>query len=145
MAEKTQGEITIGANPRAVMDVIADFEAYPEWASGVKKTEIIEKDAQGRGQKVRFEVSLLGLSGWYVLTYTYEPDDAGISWTYVDGSPIKNLEGEYLLSSSNGDTEVVYRSSVEPGIPMIGFMKRKIEKQVIDTALKGLKKRVESL
>jgi hypothetical protein len=34
---------------------------------------------------------------------------------------------------------------VEPGIPMIGFMKRKMEKQVIDIALKGLKKRVESL
>ena len=41
-------------------------------------------------------------------------------------------------------TEVVYQASVEPGIPMIGFMKRKIQGQVIDIALKGLKKRVES-
>jgi ribosome-associated toxin RatA of RatAB toxin-antitoxin module len=144
MAERTQGEITIAADPRAIMDVIADFEAYPEWASSVKKSEILERDADGRGQKVRFEVSLLGLNGWYELTYSYEPDDAGISWTFVDGSPIKNLEGEYVLSGTDGSTKVVYRASVEPGIPMMGFMKRKMESQVIDIALKGLKKRVES-
>jgi ribosome-associated toxin RatA of RatAB toxin-antitoxin module len=144
MAERTQGEITIAADPRAIMDVIADFEAYPEWASSVKKSEILERDAEGRGKKVRFEVSLLGLNGWYELTYAYEPDDTGISWTFVDGAPIKNLEGEYSLSGGDGSTDVVYRASVEPGIPMIGFMKRKMEKQVIDIALKGLKKRVES-
>ena len=144
MAERTQGEITIAADPRAIMDVISDFEAYPEWASGVKSSEIKERDADGRGQKVRFEVSMLGLSGWYELTYTYLPGDAGISWTFVDGAPIKNLVGEYALSGTGGSTKVVYRASVEPGIPMIGFMKRKMESQVIDIALKGLKKRVES-
>ena len=101
--------------------------------------------AQGRGQKVHFEVSLLGLSGWYELTYAYQPDDAGVGWSFVDGSPIKNLEGEYALTGTDGQTEVVYRASVEPGIPMMGFMKRKMEQQVIDIALKGLKKRVESL
>ena len=144
MAERTQGEITIAAEPRAIMGVIADFEAYPEWASGVKKSEVQERDGDGRGQKVRFEVSMLGLSGWYELTYTYKPDDEGISWTFLDGSPIKNLEGEYALTGSSGSTKVVYRASVEPGIPMMGFMKRKMESQVIDIALKGLKKRVES-
>ena len=77
MAERTQGVITIAAEPRAIMDVIADFEAYPEWASGVKKSDVQERDAEGRGQKVRFEVSMLGLSGWYELTYAYKPDDAG--------------------------------------------------------------------
>jgi len=144
MAEKTEGTTTIDAEPAAVMGVIADFEAYPEWASGVKEVQVLEQDKDGRGYKVRFEVSMLGLSGWYALTYTYN-GEKGISWTFVDGSPIKNLEGEYVLEPSGGSTKVVYRASVEPGIPMIGFMKRKMEKQVIDIALKGLKKRVESL
>ena len=87
---------------------------------------------------------MMGLSGWYALNYAYN-GDKGISWTFVDGSPIKSLEGEYELSPAGGSTGVVYRASVEPGIPMIGFMRRKMEKQVIDIALKGLKKRVESL
>lgn len=145
MAEKTEGKITIAADPKAVMDVIADFEAYPDWANIVKKVAVQERDKQGRGHTVRFDVSLVGLSGWYELIYDYKPDDSGVSWTFVDGSPIKNLEGEYSLTDAGGKTEVVYRATVEPGIPMIGFMKRKIEGQVIDIALKGLKKRVESL
>jgi ribosome-associated toxin RatA of RatAB toxin-antitoxin module len=144
MAERTQGETTIDADPSAVMNVIADFESYPEWASGVKKVDVEERDADGRGSKVRFEVSMMGLNGWYTLEYSYKGDQ-GISWTFVDGSPIKNLEGEYALSSAGDGTDVVYTASVEPGIPMMGFMKRKMEKQVIDIALKGLKKRVESL
>ena len=42
-------------------------------------------------------------------------------------------------------TEVTYRLAVDVSIPMIGMLKRKAEKIIIDTALKGLKKRVESL
>ena len=37
-----------------------------------------------------------------------------------------------------------YRLSVDIKLPMIGMMKRKAEKIIVDTALKGLKKRVES-
>ena len=145
MAEQTEGSITIDAAPDAVMGVIADFEAYPEWAQGVKKTEILESDGEARGTRVRFEVSAVGLNGWYILTYDYAADGMGVSWSFEDGSPIKNLEGSYDLTADGDGTDVLYRAAVDPGVPMIGFMKRKVEKMVIDTALKGLKKRVESL
>jgi hypothetical protein len=41
-------------------------------------------------------------------------------------------------------TEVTYQLFVDVSIPMIGLLRRKAEKVVIDTALKGLKQRVES-
>lgn len=145
MAEQTEGTITIDAEPAAVMAVIADFEAYPAWAQGVKKAEILDSDGEGRGAKVRYEVSLVGLSGWYVLSYDYQPGERGVSWSFLEGSPIRNLEGVYDLEPQGGGTFVSYRATVDPGIPMIGFMKRKVEKIVVDTALKGLKNRVESL
>ncbi len=40
---------------------------------------------------------------------------------------------------------MTYKAKVDITIPMLGFIKRQMEKLVIDTALKGLKKRVESL
>ena len=40
---------------------------------------------------------------------------------------------------------MTYRLAVDLSIPMIGMLRRKAEKVIIDTALKGLKKRVESL
>jgi hypothetical protein len=39
---------------------------------------------------------------------------------------------------------VTYRLSVDLNIPMLGMFKRKAEKVIMDTALKGLKKRVEA-
>ena len=32
MAEQTTSSIVVDAAPGAVMDVIADFDAYPQWA-----------------------------------------------------------------------------------------------------------------
>jgi len=144
MAERAEGTISIDASPAEVLAVITDFEAYPAWANGVKRIEVLERDEQGRGSRVRFEVSAVGISGWYVLSYHYAGDDA-LSWTFEEGSPIKDLQGEYALAAEDESTHVTYRAAVEPGIPMIGFMKKQVSKMIIDTALKGLKKRVESL
>ena len=58
---------------------------------------------------------------------------------------LKAMDGAYELDDRDGSTEVTYRLAVEISIPMIGMLRRKAEKVIIDTALKGLKKRVESL
>ena len=50
-----------------------------------------------------------------------------------------------LTDLGNGSTDVTYRLALDVSIPLIGMLKRKGEKILIDTALKGLKKRVESL
>lgn len=144
MADKTQGSIEINAEPAAVMDEIADFESYPDWSGEIKKVEVRERDEQKRGKHVYYEVAQGPLKADYVLEYTYKPDDGGVSWTLVEGHNIKRLDGEYSLEPSAKGTKVTYRMTVETPIPMIGFMKRQIEKRIVDVALKGLKKRVES-
>jgi hypothetical protein len=56
------------------------------------------------------------------------------------------LEGAYTLTDlGDGSTEVTYALELDVVIPLIGMLKRKGEKILIDAALKGLKKRVESL
>ena len=57
---------------------------------------------------------------------------------------LKTLVGSYALSeSSDGATEVTYHLALDVKIPLLGMIKRKAEKVIIDTALKELKKRVE--
>ena len=54
------------------------------------------------------------------------------------------MDGVYHLDDNgDGSTTVSYRLSVDVRIPMLGLIKRKAEKVIIDTALKELKKRVE--
>jgi hypothetical protein len=56
---------------------------------------------------------------------------------------LKSQIGSYTLKEVGGGTEATYRLTVELKVPMLGMFKRKAEKVIIDTALKGLKKRVE--
>ena len=143
MAEQTTSSILIDAAPAAVMEVIADFEAYPSWAQGVKKAEPV--DAGKRPEQVYFELDASPIKDAYTLAYDWD-GDAGVTWSLVEGKMLKAMDGAYLLEDrGDGTTEVTYRLAVDISIPMIGMLKRKAEKVIIDTALKGLKKRVESL
>lgn len=147
MAEGMQkGTIDIDASPAAVMAVIVDFDAYPEWIAEFKKVEIRERDAQKRGAQVYWEVAQGPLKANYVLEYTYGPKDAGVSWTMLEGHNMKRVDGGYGLEPIDGGkrTRVTYEMTVETPIPILGFVRRQIERKAIDTALKGLKKRVES-
>jgi len=144
VAEQTTSSIVIAAGPAAVMHVISDFEAYPSWAQGVKKAEPREPGPGGRAEQVYFELDASPIKDAYTLRYDWHGDDS-VSWTLVEGKMLKAMDGAYELDDRDGGTEVTYRLAVDISIPMIGMLRRKAEKVIIDTALKGLKKRVESL
>lgn len=146
MAEQTEGSITIKAPAAEVMEVIEDYESYPEW-NDLRSAEILKKDSKGRGSEVAFEVKapMLG-EVKYTLQYSYKAGDGGVSWTTkeIEGG-IKDIRGEYeLVELDEDETKVTYRMSIELGIKVPGFLRKQGEKQIVDGALKGLKKRVES-
>jgi carbon monoxide dehydrogenase subunit G len=144
MADRTEGSTDIAATPAKVMAVITDFEAYPQWATGVKGARVLDRDAKGRATSVAYEISQSGVGANYTLAYEYGGRGRRLSWTTVEASGVvKDIEGEYLLEPVEGGTRVTYRTTVELSIPMMGFMKRQAEKMIISTALDGLKARVE--
>lgn len=144
MAEQTTSSITIDAPPARVMEVIADFPSYPEWAQGMKRAEVVEEGPGGRASQVHFELEAAPIKDSYTLGYDWQ-GDAAVRWNLVEGKMLKAMQGAYELRPNGAGTEVTYRLAVELSIPMIGLLRRKAEKVIIDTALKGLKKRVESL
>ena len=143
MAEQTTSVIVVDAPASEVMAVIADFPAYPEWAQGMQHAEVLETDSEGRGTKVAFELEAAPIKDSYTLSYVWK-GDREVTWGLLEGRMLKAMEGAYVLRPSGGATEVTYRLAVELSIPMIGMLRRKAEKIIIDAALKGLKKRVES-
>ena len=144
VADQTTSSIGISASPAQVMTVIADFASYPTWATGVKEAAVIAVDDDGRADRVRFVLDASPIKDEYTLAYTWD-DDRSVTWTLVSGRVLTGLDGAYVLAAGRDDTEVTYRLSVDVAIPMIGLLKRKAEKVIIDAALKGLKNRVESL
>ena len=147
MPERSRQSISIAADPAAIMAVIADFEDYPQWARQVKTAVVTKPGRAGRPQRVKMSVDAGVFKDTYELEYTWSGDDA-VSWTLVEGEMQKSQDGKYTLEAvDTGDgpvTEVTYELTVDLAIPMLGMLKRKAEKVIMDTALKELKKRVES-
>ncbi|WP_329494649.1 SRPBCC family protein [Kitasatospora herbaricolor] len=143
MAEHTRASITIEATPAEVMAVIADFAAYPAWTGEVKEIEVLETDGTGRGAQVRLLLDAGAIRDEHVLAYTWD-GDREVGWTLVKSQMLRTLDGSYTLAPlRSGGTEVTYQLAVDVKIPMLGMIKRKAEKVIIDRALAGLKKRVE--
>ena len=142
MADQSTQSITVDAPAADVMAVIADFPAYPQWVASAKKVEVVEEQADGRAQQVHFVLDAGAVKDDYVLDYTWD-GDRKVSWYLVKGQMQKRQEGSYTLAETGGRTEVTYAITIDLSIPMLGMIKRKAEKVILDTALKELKKRVE--
>jgi uncharacterized membrane protein len=142
MADQSTQSIDIDAPAADVMAVIADFPAYPQWVAAAKQVEVLETGEDGRARQVHFVLDAGAVKDDYVLDYTWEGDRT-VSWTLVKGQMQKRQEGSYTLEETDGRTEVTYRITIDLSIPMLGLIKRKAEKVILDTALKELKKRVE--
>lgn len=144
MADSTIQSIEINATPQECFDVAAGLEDYPEWATEVKRVEIIERDDLGRPTKVELTIDAMIKQITTRFLYRYDAP-ASMSWTAEPNSDIKELEGSYEFSEVEGGTSVVYALRVTPAFTIPGFLRRQAEKQLVGTALRGLRKRVESL
>lgn len=147
---RTTSDIVIDAAPSDVMAVIADFDAYPSWATGVRSAEVVEPGAAGdsvgdRADRVRFTLDAAPIRDTYELLYTWDGDQS-VSWSLAEKATVLTaLDGTYALAEVAGGTRVTYQLAVDVAVPLLGTLKRKAEKVIIDAALSGLKQRVETL
>jgi ribosome-associated toxin RatA of RatAB toxin-antitoxin module len=145
MAEHAEGSTDVFATPAEVMAVVADFEAYPEWVANLEEVEVLARDRRGRGTRVAFRLGTPWGEQAYTLAYRYQPRDAGMSWTYVEGT-LDDLAGSYALEpADDGATRVTYQLEVAIGVPIPGFLMRQAAKQIVRSALSDLKRRAESM
>lgn len=142
MADVVRDSIVVKADTDSIMEVIADFEAYPDWQDEIKEVEILESDDDGWATRVRFKVDAMVMTVNYVLDYTYE--DTAMRWTLVSSDKIKSQTGSYELDDQgDGSTMVVYNLEVEPAVKIPAMVRKQAEKRIASAALKSLKRRVE--
>lgn len=153
MADRTESSIRIDAAPAQVLDVIADFERYPEWAKEMRSVEVLVQEGDGWADQVRFVLDAGVLKDTYTLDYEWAVAEDGsgvVSWELVSADLLKALTGSYTLTAVEGRqadgeaTDVAYRLEVDLKIPMLGMLKRKAERSIVETALTSLKRRVEA-
>ena len=146
MADTSTQSIQVRAPLDRVAAVICDFPRYPEWADAMKQVEVVEEYEDGYAAQVRFVIDAAVLADDYTLEYAYADDLSRIEWHLIAPSKTQRSQsGSYdLATNPDGSTTVTYTLEVELSIGMLGMFRRKAEKLIMDTALKQLKRRVES-
>ena len=66
----------------------------------------------------------------------------GVSWTLVESSQQRAQVGRYTLTPDGDNTKVSLELTVDLTAPLPGFLVRKGAAGLMDTATKGLRKRV---
>lgn len=141
MADESTQTITIAATASDVLGVIADFDAYPQWADSITEATVLTHDDEGRPEQVKFVLDAGPIKDTYVLAYDWVDD--GVTWDLVSGQMQRGQSGRYRLEDGAGSTTVTYTLSVDLAVPLPGLLKRRAEKRIMDQALTGLKRRVE--
>ena len=144
MPEQAHEHIVVAAPPSRCFAVATDFERYPQWARDVKHIEVLSRDEEGRGRTVEFRVAGLGRSIHYVLEYDYTEAERAFSWRLLEGDVLRRLDGRYGFEPDDDGTRVTYDLAVEISIPMPGIIKRRAAGMIVGTALRELKKEVET-
>jgi hypothetical protein len=135
-------ETVIDASPEEILEVLFDLESLTEWSSAHQEVEILERDDEGRPKRSRQVVKIVGISDEQVLDYSVHDD--GVSWTLVSSSQQRAQDGRYTLTSEGDKTRVRFDLTVDPTVPLPGFLVKKGAKGLMETATDGLRKRVES-
>lgn len=145
MAEGTVQSIQVEAPAEVVFDVAADVANFPDWATGVRETEVLEVNEDGYPARARWMVDGMIKTITYVLQYTYD-GIARIEWTAEPGDDIAEMVGRYeFYELEDGGTEVVYALRVSPNFKVPGLLRRQAEKQIVGTALRGLRDKAEEI
>jgi ribosome-associated toxin RatA of RatAB toxin-antitoxin module len=144
MADSVTERTTIEATRDACLEILLDFERYPEWAKDLKEVTVLDRDSEGRGVEVRFRAAGMGYSTSYTLRYDHSDPDT-LSWRLTRGDLTRKLDGHYHFEDGpDGGVDVTYQLEVELVVPLPGFIKRRTQLKIMHTALKELKSRVES-
>jgi hypothetical protein len=140
MAVTKSRHVVIEATPDEISDVLFDIESLTEWSSAHQKVEVLERDDQGHPSKSRQVAKIVGITDEQVLEYSVHDD--GVSWTLVSSKQQRAQDARYTLTPDGDSTRVDFKLTVDPIVPVPGFLIKKGAKGLMETATEGLRKRV---
>ncbi|KRE27403.1 cyclase [Mycobacterium sp. Soil538] len=140
MAITESRETVIEASPAEILEVLFDLESLAEWSSAHQEVEILERDDHGRPARSRQVVKIVGISDEQVLDYSVHDD--GVSWTLVSSTQQRAQDARYTLVPDGDTTRVTFELTVDPTVPLPGFVVKRGAKGLMETATEGLRKRV---
>jgi ribosome-associated toxin RatA of RatAB toxin-antitoxin module len=135
--------LEIGASPQACFDALTDFEHLADWQPAVRSAKVLERDAEGRGAVVAYEVDARVKVVRYRLRQVYdEPRLVGSEYL---GGDFRDFAGEWRFEPlGRGRTRAELDLRIDPGRFVPGPLRAVIADAVMRRSLDDLKRHVES-
>ena len=143
MAANDSREVLIEATPEEILDVIADVVNAPSWSPQYQSAEVLDTYDDGRPRRVKMKVKAAGLTDEMEVEYSWSENTAG--WTLIKAGQLKGQDATYTLSPAGDKTKVRFDLTVDPSIPIPGFLLKRTLKGAMETATDGLRKQVLKL
>ena len=136
-----QLQASIAARPQACFDELTSYEQLTEWQGALRRCEVIERDTEGRGLIVDYDISTPIRTLHYRLRHTYE-EPRSVRGELVEGD-VKDFRGEWSFEAEGNGTLATFSLSIEPGFWVPGKVKKVLHDQVMRRTLNDLRERVE--
>jgi uncharacterized membrane protein len=145
MASSAEGLTqNVNAPVEKIFETLTDFETFPDWQAAIIEAEILDRDDQGRGTRIRMKVDAKVKKVGYIVKYDYSDAPNGFSWDQESGDLTENRGVYTFVAKDDGSTDVTVDIVAEVGFFVPGPMKKLIREQSLKNSIRELKKRVEA-
>lgn len=137
--------VEVSAPADAIMAIVADFEAYPQWNQEIKGAWILARYDDGRPSQLRLDTSVNGMDGTYIQA-VYYPSDTQIQTVMQQGNLFSKQEQLFSVVAMGATTLLTVDLDVEvdmKGVP--DMMVKKLVNDALDHLAGNLKTRAEQL
>jgi ribosome-associated toxin RatA of RatAB toxin-antitoxin module len=135
--------IEVDAPPERCYALMTDYERIPSWQDAVRSIRVLERDEQGRGSVLEYEVDAKVKTVRYRLHQIYD-EPRRLASEYLGGD-FRDFAGEWRFQAvGDGRTHVELELRIDPGRFVPGPVRAAIADAVMKRALADLKRKAES-
>ncbi len=136
--------VEVEAPADAIMGIVADFEAYPQWNEEIKGCWVLARYDDGRPSQLRLDVVVQGQSGTFI-TAVYYPGENQIYTVLQQGDHFKKQEQRFSVVPMGATSLLSVDLEVETKLPIPKDMVKKAIGDTLDYLAGNLKARAEQL
>ena len=136
--------IEVGADASAILGIVSDFEAYPQWNDEVKAVYILARYNDGRPSQLRVDTEIAGNAGTYIQA-VYYPSPMQIQTVMQQGELFSKQEQLFSVVEMGASSLLTVDLDVETTFPMPNVMMKKIVNDALEHLANNLKGRAEHL
>ncbi|BBY27346.1 SRPBCC family protein [Mycolicibacterium sediminis] len=136
--------VEVSASAQAILGIVADFEAYPQWNEEIKGCWILARYDDGRPSQLRLDTSVQGMEGMYIQA-VYYPGPNQIQTVMQQGDLFSKQEQVFSVVEMGPTTLLTVDLDVETTMPVPAMMLKKVVNDALDHLADNLKARAEQL